>query len=130
MEAVSKRSRHKRVRGKRAKCPKVKNSSQSPDFSLDRAITPVSSSNEHSLWVERPKAYLVDLYEAILELSFVALLLSVHTVYHIYGIDLLPESYFKKVSLALVSLLGILRILRMVKSSVDELRRDAVKKRE
>jgi hypothetical protein len=107
----------------------VNNSSQSPDFPVDRAMTPVSSSNEHSFWVERPKAYLVDLYKAILELSFVSLLLSMHTVYTIYGIDLLPESYFKKVSLALVSLLGILRILRMVKSSVDELRPDAGKKK-
>ena len=64
----------------------------------------------------------------IWKLSFVSLLLSLHTAYHIYSIDLLPE--FKKVSLALVSLFGILRILRMVKFSVDELRRDAGKKKE
>jgi hypothetical protein len=130
VEAVSKRSRQKKVRGKRAKSPKVKNSSQSPNTIVveDRTITPVSST-EHSLWVEKPKAYLVILYEAVLELSFVSILLSIHTVYHVYGIDLLPESPLKKVGLALVSLLGILRILQVVKSSVEEFRGDAGKKK-
>src|ERR1051326_13815 len=74
-----------------------------------------------AFWVQRPKAYLVDLYEAILELSFISRLLSVHTLFHIYGTAILPESHFKKVSLALGSLLGIPRILGMVKSSFDKL---------
>jgi hypothetical protein len=76
-----------------------------------------------------PKRYAISLYQAVLELSFVSLLLSLHTVYHVYGINLLPDSYFKKVSLALVSLLGILRILQVVKSSVNEFRGNAGKKK-
>lgn len=126
---MSKRSRSKTARGKKAKSLKVKNSNQSPTILVDRAITPARGSEEHSLWIERPKAYLVNLYEAILELSFISLLLIFHAVYHIYGIDHLPESQFKTVSTALVSLLGILRILRVVKSSVDEFRGDAGKKK-
>lgn len=126
---MSKRSRSKSARGRKAKCLKVKNSNQPPTILDDRAIAPVRSSVEHSLWIERAKAYLVNLYEAILELSFISLLLGLHTAYHIYGIDLLPESQFKTVGTALVSLLGILRILKVVKSSVDEIRGDAGKKK-
>jgi len=124
---VSKPAKGKKGRGKRAKSLKARNRHVPSCSDVDRAITPVRSSTEHSLWVERPKAYLVNLYEAVLELSFVALLLSIHTVYHVYGVDLLPESQFKKVSLALVSLLGTLRILRVVVSSVSQFRGDAGK---
>ena len=126
---MSKPAKRKKGRGKRAKSLKARNR-QVPNRSVNnRTITSVRSSTEHSLWVERPKAYLVSLYEAFLELSFISLLLSVHTVYHIYGMDLLPESQFKKVSLALVSLLGILRVLRMAVSSVKEFLGDAGKKK-
>jgi hypothetical protein len=128
VEAVNKRSRHKRVRGKKAKGLKVKNSSQSPTNSAPAKIVSAGGSAEPS-WVEMPKRYAISLYQAVLELSFVSLLLSLHTVYHVYGINLLPDSYFKKVSLALVSLLGILRILQVVKSSVNEFRGNAGKKK-
>jgi hypothetical protein len=55
-------------------------------------------------------------------------MLSIHAVYHVYGIEPLPESLIKTVSLALVSLLGILRMLRVVKAGILELS-DAGKKK-
>ena len=79
--------------------------------------------------LEKTISYLKSLYGAFLELSFICVLLILHELYGDYVFSRLRNSPVKTVSIALVSLLAILKILQVVKSSAHELIGDAGKKK-
>lgn len=72
-------------------------------------------------WIEAPRFYLTCLYDTFLELSFIFLLLLMHRLYELYVLHPLPLG-LKVASIALVSLLGILRIYFVVRFSVAQAR--------
>lgn len=109
------RPRQKR-RGKRAKRPLAVVRHDAP-AKAPQDIVPAGGSIEVAL-VETFRSYLTSLCQAVQELSFILLLLSLHTVYQIYGIDLVPDSHLKSVSKALVLLLGIFRLVQPVRSAL------------